>query len=99
MSAQKIAIFDNFGEVVAPNPKQSLCGKFNCKTRETCEKMCIESVKPQNYISFCTDCTKMGIFRVVVTIATADTHKLELRGCEKFKCASFEARKKCAQNV
>ena len=41
---EKIAISDNFGGVVTiatadtPNPKLSLCGKFNYETRWSCEK-------------------------------------------------------------
>ena len=40
----KTTIFDNFGEIVtlatadAPDPKLLWSGKFNCKTREACEK-------------------------------------------------------------
>ena len=35
----------------------------------------------------------------VVTIATADTPKLELRVCVEVICESFESCEKCAQNV
>ena len=37
--------------------------------------------------------------RRVVTIGMADTPKLKLRICDKFKCELFEACKKYAQNV
>ena len=47
-------------------------------------------------------CAKTPIFDNfggVVTIATADTPKLELRVCVEVKCESFKTCKKCAQNV
>ena len=47
-------------------------------------------------------CAKIAIFDnfgSVVTIATADTPKLELRVCVEVKCESFETCEKCAQNV
>ena len=41
----------------------------------------------------------MGTFRGVVTVAMADSPKLELRVCGKFKWELYEACEKCAQNV
>ena len=42
---------------------------------------------------------EIGYFKGVVTIATADTSKLEIRVCGKFKRESLESCEKCAQNV
>ena len=65
-------------------------------------KVCTYAVKPRNYEVFARTAKKrtfLTIFGGVVTIATADTPKLELRVCVKVKCESFETCEKCAQNV
>ena len=59
-------------------------------------------VKPRNYEVFARTAKKrtfLTTFGGVVTIATADTPKLELRVCVEVKCESFESCEKCAQNV
>ena len=67
------------------NSKLRVPNKFNCQTCETCEKA---QILKQLYI-----------FRGVVTIATANTQKPQLRVCEEFNCEFFKAYEKCAQIV
>ena len=64
--------------------------------------MCTYAVKPRNYEVFERTAKKrtfLTFFGEMVTIAMADTPKLELRVCVKVKCESFETCYKCTQNV
>ena len=74
----KTANFDDFWGVVtiatagAPDPKLTLCGKFNCETREACEK-CAHILYNRVTMKILHGLHKTSIFRGAVAIATADT--------------------------
>ena len=97
----KIPIFDNFGGVVAiatadtPKLELRVCVEVKCESFESCEK-CAQNVWGGTNVQKHQFLTILG---GVVTIATADTPKLELRVCVEVKCESFESCEKCAQNV
>ena len=96
----KTPIFDKFGEQLSWQRQIPPNSNYECVSNS--------NVNCLRYVKVCTKClgghkcAKTPFFDKfwgVVTIATADIPKFELRMCAEVKCESFEACEKCAQNI